>query len=309
MRILIVGVGAIGSTFLAFLSRAGYKVQGLLRENSARIESIEVEGIWGSFSVEVDTTPDLEEVTSPDLIILSVKSYDTESALKRIEPLVSDTSYILIAQNGYGNYERAVEIYGEDRVLLSRIIFGARRESRSRVRITVSADDVIVGNPSPAVPDSVAQQVANILKTSGIPARYEREVYKFLWDKILYNCALNPLGALLEVNYGYLASNPHTRAIMDRVIEEIFEVSSSKGIQSFWKSAREYINHFYDRLIPPTEAHFPSMLEDIKKGKTEIDSLNGAILKLGREAGIATPTNEMITMLVKAKEELYSSGE
>lgn len=306
MNILIVGVGAIGSALLAFLTKSGNRVQGLLREGRPELKYIEVEGIWGNFKVDVSTTSHLREVNTPDLVILSVKSFDTEEALRRIKPVVSERTFILIAQNGYGNYEKAVEIYGEERVILSRIIFGAKRESRNKVRITVSADDVIVGNPSPKVNSEKVKEVVEILKKSGIPTRYERDVYKYLWDKIIYNSALNPLGALLEVNYGYLAQNSGTRSIIDNIVKEIFCVLDAKGIETFWNKAEDYLEHFYNRLVPPTAEHYPSMLEDIKKGKTEIDSLNGAIINLGDDFGLETPVNRTVVGLIKAKEQLYS---
>jgi 2-dehydropantoate 2-reductase len=306
MRILILGVGAIGSTFLAFLTRAGYSVQGLLREGTEPIGELEIKGIWGEFRVRVNTTPRVEQLQPPQLLILSVKSYDTESALLRVKDLISEGTYILIAQNGYGNYEIAAEMFGEEKVLLSRIIFGAKREGRNRVRITVSADDVVIGSPSGKAPESEVRSIVEIINSAGIPTRYERDVYKFLWDKIIYNCALNPLGALLEVNYGYLASCEETNKLMKGIIREIFAVSHMKGIETFWRSAEDYIDHFYRKLIPPTAEHYPSMLEDIRRGKTEIDALNGAIVKLASELGIEVPINRTITELVKAKEKLLS---
>ncbi len=306
MRVLIVGVGAIGSAFLAFLTKAGHQALGLLREGRERIEKLKVEGIWGSFSVPVKTTDRLEGIPSPELVIISVKSFDTKEALLRIRPVVSERTHILIAQNGYGNYEAASEVYGEEKVILSRIIFGAKKRSREEVFITVSADDVVIGNPSPRVDADFVKKVVEVIGASGIPTRYEREVYKFLWDKIIYNSALNPLGALLEVNYGTLASDPSTCRVMDEIIVETFRVLEAKGIETFWKDAQEYIKHFYTKLVPPTREHYPSMLEDIRRGKTEIDSLNGAVLKLGKEAGIDTPVNGTVVNLVKAKERLYS---
>ena len=92
---------------------------------------------------------------------------------------------------------------------------------------------------------------------------------------------------------------------MDDIIEEIFKVMNAHGIESSYKDADEYRKIFYEKLIPPTREHFPSMLKDIKKGKTEIDALNGAIYKLATEKNIPVPSNEIIVRLVKAKELLF----
>ncbi len=302
LRFLIVGVGAIGSVYFSFLSKSGYQAVGLVKKNK-KIERIKVEGIWGKFETPVRTVDSVEKVPfTPDIIIISVKSYDTERALESVKPIVGENTYLMIAQNGYGNYEKAVAMYGEGKVILSRIIFGSKVLKPGHIRITVSADDVVIGDPAGKIDESFLKELAQIFTRAGIPTRYEREVYKYLWDKIIYNSALNPLGALFEVNYGALAENPYTRELMDRVIEEIFEVAKAGSIPSFWSSAEEYKKVFYEKLVPPTAAHYPSMLEDIKRGKTEIDALNGAIVELGKRLGVPTPTNEFITKMVKAKE-------
>ncbi len=302
MRFLVIGVGAIGSAYLAFLTRAGYEAVGLVKKGR-KIDRIKVEGIWGEFQVPVKTVESLRELKfDPDVVILSVKSYDTEKALETLKDLNWEGKYLMVAQNGYGNYEKAVSMLGEGKVVLARVIFGSEVVRPGHIRITVCADDVVIGDPSERIGEDFLRSLAEVFTKAGIPTRFEREVYKYLWDKIIYNSALNPLGALFETNYGTLARNPHTREIMDRIIEEIFQVLKSAGMETFWKSPEEYKKVFYEKLIPPTSAHYPSMLKDIKRGKTEIDSLNGAICELGRKLGVPTPTNELITKLVKAKE-------
>jgi len=304
MRVLIVGVGAIGSAYLAFLTRAGHRVVGLVRRG--RIEKLRVEGIWGEFETPVRTIRDIKELDfEPELVILSVKSYDTEGALKTVQNLSWDRTYLMVAQNGYGNYEKAVSVIGEGRVLLSRIIFGSEVLEPGRVRITVCADDVVLGDPSGRIGEEVIRDLARAFSEAGIPTRFEREVYKYLWDKIIYNCALNPLGALLETNYGSLAGNPYTKELMDGIIEEVFEVLKVGGIETFWKGPEDYRKVFYERLVPLTADHYPSMLRDVKKGRTEIDALNGAICELGRKLGVLTPINELVTKMVKAKELIF----
>ncbi len=302
MRFLIVGVGAIGTVFLAFLSRAGHDTVGLTKKGKV-LSFARVRGIWGSFDTPVSTVDDVGQVRwEPDIVIISVKSYDTESALEAVKPVVGPKTLVMIAQNGYGNYEKAVETFGKGKVLLARVIFGSRLVDRGYAEITVSGDDMVIGDPAGIVDTTFLEKLARIFTDAGIPTRHEREVYKYLWDKIVYNCALNPLGALLEVNYGTLAQNPHTRALMDRIIEEAFNVGRNLEIPSFWNSSEEFKEVFYGRLIPPTAGHYPSMLADIRRGRTEIDALNGAICRLGKRAGVPTPVNEIITELTKAKE-------
>ncbi len=302
MKFLVVGVGALGSTYLAFLSRAGYKAVGLLKKGK-KLQSIKVEGIWGEFTQEIKAIDKLDALDfEPDITLLTVKSYDTTQALKDIERLKDTKSLLMVAQNGYGNYERAIEVFGKGRVILARVIFGAELLEWGRVRITVCGDDVVIGDPEGIIEESFLKDLAETFSSAGIPTRYEGEVYKYLWDKILYNCALNPLGAIFETTYGRLASNVYTKELMDKILEEAFEVIKANTIPTFWQNVEEYKRHFYQRLIPPTAEHYPSMLGDVKRGKTEIDALNGALLELGRSKGITLPVNEVVVKLIKAKE-------
>ncbi len=302
MKFLVVGVGALGSTYLAFLSRAGYKAVGLLKKGK-KLQSIKVEGIWGEFTQEIKAIDKLDALDfEPDITLLTVKSYHTTQALKDIEMLKDTKSLLMVAQNGYGNYERAIEVFGKGRVILARVIFGAELLEWGRVRITVCGDDVVIGDPEGIIEESFLKDLAETFSSAGIPTRYEGEVYKYLWDKILYNCALNPLGAIFETTYGRLASNVYTKELMDNILEEAFEVIKANTIPTFWQNVEEYKRHFYQRLIPPTAEHYPSMLGDVKRGKTEIDALNGALLELGRSKGITLPVNEVVVKLIKAKE-------
>ncbi len=183
------------------------------------------------------------------------------------------------------------------------MIFGSKVVDKNSVEITVSADDVRIGDPSKTIPEKKVLNIVETIRKSGIPTSFASDVYQILWDKILYNCALNPLGALLECSYGDLAENKYTRQIMESIIKEIFLVTKANDIKLRWENPEEYIKHFYQNLIPPTKKHFPSMFYDLKSGKkTEIDALNGAIIKLAQKKGIKAQTNETITLLIKFKE-------
>jgi len=314
MKIAVVGLGALGVAFATFLKEDGHTVYGITKEKYLPFfkgNKLYVEGIWGKHEAVLDgvfaKAEDIKE--DIDLVIFAVKSYDTEEAVNNIKNIISEKTYLLLTQNGYGNYEIVSSKIGKRHTLLSRVIFGSKVIKPGHVKITVNADDVRIGDPSKSIPEEEIIKIVCAIKHAGIPASYDPDVYKTLWDKILYNCALNPLGALLGCSYGTLAENKETRNIMDKIIDEIFLVTREHNIPLNWKSPDEYKNHFYKNLIPPTKDHFPSMYYDIKEGKkTEIDALNGAIVKLARERGILVPVNETIVNLVKVKEKLSSSS-
>ncbi len=311
MNILAVGLGALGTVFAAMLQEAGHRVHALTRDrylDALRDRKVHVAGIWGNHDAVLDG---IASSIAPfrgeafDLVILTVKSYDTRAAIEEVRPLVTEKALVLVAQNGYGNYETVAATVGKEHTLLGRVIFGAKLQGTGKAEVTVIADAVRIGQPDGAVPEGRCKEIASLVNAAGIPTEYAANITAVLWDKILYNAALNPLGAVLECTYGQLAENADVRPLMDAVIDEIFQVARSHGIPLNWKNAPEYRDHFYARLVPPTAKHYPSMYYDMKAGKRlEIDALNGAIVKLAKEKGVPVPVNETITRLVKAKEAL-----
>ncbi len=309
--ILVAGLGALGTVFATLLKKAGHTVFGLTKDKYLPVlkdRRVHVTGIWGEHEVVLDGTYDSVEALKGedvDLVILSVKSYDTETAIGQVKPLVGKDTLVIIAQNGYGNYETVAYTVGREHTLLSRVIFGVKLHEPGKSEVTVFADDVRIGQPHGAVPVERIEEIAGAFRSAGIPTQYVGNVYAILWDKILYNAALNPLGAILECTYGALAENAETRSIMNAVIDEIFQAARAQWIPLNWESPEAYRDHFYTKLVPPTARHFPSMYYDVMAGKrTEIDALNGAIVCLAQEKGLTVPVNETITNMIKAKERL-----
>lgn len=306
MNILVCGLGALGTVFATSLKHSGNTVFGLTKDKyikEFKDKKLKIKGLFGEKEALLDgifsSTEKLKNLNF-DLIIVSVKSYDTEIVINQIISLLNKNTIVLLAQNGYGNYEKATSIIGKEKVLLSRVIFGAKIIETGFAEVTVFADDVIIGQPENAVKRETIEEIASIFNSAGIPTKVSEDVYAILWDKILYNSALNPLGAILNCSYGTLAEYEETKIIMNKIIREIFEVTKAREIKLNWKSPEDYIEHFYKNLVPPTAKHFPSMYYDIKNGKkTEIDALNGAIVKLASEVNITAPVNETITNIIK----------
>ena len=120
---------------------------------------------------------------------------------------------------------------------------------------------------------------------------------------MLYNCTLNPLGAILDVTYGKLTENEYSKELMDKIIDEIFEVINASPYTTLWNTADEYRQIFYSKLVPDTYNHYSSTHQDIKrKIKTEIDTLNGKVIELGEKYGVDVSTNKIIYSLIKAIE-------
>lgn len=311
MRILIFGGGAVGSVLGGFLARAGHAVTLLGRAahmRAVRECGLKIEGIWGTHHVHgiraATSTSDLADERF-EVVLLTVKTYDTADAIRSLKELGLSGVTILSVQNGHGNTQALAAAFGRESVFGARIITGVEMPEPGRVIVTVSADDIRVGPPA-GEPELMgrAREIAALLSEAGVPTSATHRYREYLWSKILYNCALNPLGALLRATYGQLAADSGTRTVIEQVIEESFAVAQAHKIPLFWTRSEEYQRHFYDELIPPTAQHFPSMLRDLEqRGRTEIDALNGAVVRLAENLGVLVPVNRTLTSMIQLREQ------
>lgn len=183
--------------------------------------------------------------------------------------------------------------------MAGRVIFGVELVRAGRVEVTVCTDRVMLGGPTGKVGFNHLMQLAATFTESGIAAEATSEIDKHIWGKVLYNCCLNALTALLNCTYGELGDWPETRYVVKLIIAEIFLVANHRGIQLTWQSPQEYEELLFNRLIPDTYRHHSSMLQDVNRDKrTEIDSLNGSIAKLAQEEGVDAPVNWLLTQVL-----------
>mgnify|MGYP000445093481 CR=1 FL=1 len=269
-----------------------------------------VSGIWGEHVVRKLRT--YTEVPSlmpwqPDVVFITVKSYDTETAVRQILPKIGQETLICSFQNGLGNVETIARCAGRQRTIAARVIFGVRLKEPGSIVITVIAEPSAIGPFSREAPRDKVRALASEMDKAGLPTIYVEEIMPLIWAKVAYNSALNPLSALLNVPYGALLKAEESRQIMRNVIHELYEVAKACGVRLQPPTAELYVKKLFEELIPPTSAHYASMREDfLSHRRTEIDALNGAIVRLGKERGISCPTNELLTKLVKARERTYS---
>ncbi|MCS7253301.1 MAG: ketopantoate reductase family protein [Armatimonadota bacterium] len=303
----IVGAGGIGITFATMLCESGHNVYLVCRawqKDALQSEGAFVTGLFGEHHSRPTIVDDVMALPSElDIYAVATKAYDTETVANSFARVIRQSAVVVSLQNGLGNVEALMRALPHCRVLGARIIFGAERIGANMAKVTVCADDVVVAplGRSDWVED--AKLVASSCNRCGIPCRSDLDIAPWLWAKVLYNSALNPLGALLNMTYGELAEDALTHAAMNAVIEEAFSVASAVGAPLRWRNARDYMEHFYGELVPPTAAHRSSMLQDLEAGRrTEIDALNGAIVRLGKQHGIHTPVNSALTEWVKRSE-------
>lgn len=313
LKILVYGAGAIGCVFGGFLSRQ-HDVTLLGRSrivHSIRRHGLLITGIWGRHRFHsLKTVTDRQAIPKSlpfDLILLTVKSYDTASAAAELRHLAGPHTKILSLQNGLGNLEELTKKLGASAVLGGRVIFGAETlwigsEHKFCVKITVSAEPTSIGEAHKRIKTARVVQIAKVFAKAGIPCHPTANIQQVLWAKVIYNCALNPLASFLGCHYGYLGQSEDTRKLMEAIIREIYELAAAEKIKLNPTTSDAYIRIFYKKLLPRTFHHHPSMLQDLRNGKpTEIMALNGAVVRLAQEHGVQVPVNRFCMKLILEK--------
>ena len=312
MRFLIYGAGALGQAIGCMLAADGHRVDLLLRPrfvDALKTSGLEVTGIFGEYRVAANQLGRLASLKGQnggeyDAVLLTTKTYDTDRAITEIAGMRDCYCPVASLQNGCGNLEKLGERLGPERALAGRVITGFEIERPGSVRITVSADAAHIGGCVRGAIPGAAKRLAEALAHAGLPSIAVDDVYQSLFAKLLYNCALNPLGAVLGVHYGALADSVETRMIMDQVIEETFAVIAAMGGTTPWPNAAAYQKVFYGQLVPATYNHRASMLQDLENNKpTEVEAMVGYVAAQGRKYGVGTPCCDLLAALVRFKEQ------
>ncbi len=305
MKVLVFGAGAVGLGLSSFLLQGEHRVHLVGKEKTVlalRKNGLKRRGVFGEacFSPQqLTASSNLAETGREtfDFYLICTKSLDTENSarqLKEESTLAHQKSPIVLCQNGWGNAEIFTRFFPDKQVFNARVITGFIRPEPHVVDVTVHAQPVHLG--SLFHEDSTCLlDLAETLSQGGIPSAVTNNIGKDLWAKMLYNCPLNALGAVLQVPYGHLGENKNSRVLMKQIVEEVFQVMQGLGYESHWQSAGEYLKCFYEKLLPSTYEHESSMLQDIRAGKnTEIEALNGVIVREGRKLEIDVSCNETV---------------
>jgi 2-dehydropantoate 2-reductase len=315
MRFLVMGAGAMGSAIGGFLAAGGHDVTLVGRDphmSAIRAKGLRITGIWGDHHVRAlatETSIAGLDRGSFDCILITVKSYDTSDAVRAVKTLVVGDAVVCSYQNGLGNAEIIADAVGWERTIGARVIFGVRLEEAGLVAITVIAEPTALGIHDRRGPAGRARAIAAAMNSAGIPTTFTDDLAPLIWGKVAYNSALNPLSALLDVPYGALLESEETRQIMREVVHELYAVAQACGVRLAPETGEAYVGLLFEKLIPPTAAHYASMREDfLKHRRTEIEALNGAICRYGDEYGVACPTNALLARLVRGRGQLHRRG-
>ncbi|MDG6257554.1 MAG: 2-dehydropantoate 2-reductase [Methanomicrobiaceae archaeon] len=302
MQVAVLGAGAVGLSVAAKLS-AVCTVHAVCRPR--HVEAIasrgfEMTGIWGDGTYRFTCSESYLPKREFDYIIITSKSTDTRAVCEQFSDAIAGAEVVSL-QNGIGNEEIIAEYTG--RVIGGMIITGFEWQGDARVHVSVEAGPVKLGR-FPRGSDDAVRALAELFACAGIRCEESGEIRGDLWGKTLYNCALNPLGAIMNVPYGEL-DDPAAWEIIADVVEEAFAVCREEGVPLAWETPVDYLAYLAEVQLPATARHHSSMLQDLALGrKTEIDFINGAVVARGQQHGIPTPANTMLARLIRFREAL-----
>lgn len=294
MKIAVMGAGAVGCYYGGMLGRAGHDVTLIGRPQ--HVEAIQRDGLrldapGVDAPVRVTATTDADGVRGADLVLFCVKSTATESAGRELLPFLAPHAVVLTLQNGVDNADRLQAVL-QDHLVIPTVVYVAT-EMVGPGHVKHHGRGELVIGPSPRSAD-----VAAALRAAGVQTDVSDNVLGALWEKLLMNCVYNALSALSQTPYGRLIDGVEVRGTMRDVMEECLAVAAAAGVRvgpSMWDAV--------ERIAVTMPTQLSSTAQDMARGRpSEIDHLNGHVVRKGAELGVPTPANRVLYALVKLNE-------
>ena len=295
MKIAVMGAGAVGCYYGGMLARAGHDV--VLVARPAHVEAMQRQGLrldtqtfQEQVRVQASTQP--EAVQGAQCVLFCVKSTDTESAGLAMAPHLAEGATVLSLQNGVDNAERLAAVL--QRPVLPDVVYVATAMAGPGHVRHFGRGELVVA-PSPT-----SEPLAQTFTAAGIPVQVSDNVAGALWAKLVLNCVYNPLSAITGLPYGEIVNSPglNIPRMMDDIVQECLAVARASGI---------HVPEGTAEAVLPLAASMPGQIsstaQDLARAKhSEIDHLNGFIVRRGEALGIATPANRLLHILVRLLE-------
>jgi len=293
MKIAVMGAGAVGCYYGGMLARAGHEV--VLIGRPQHVQAVQRDGLWldtRSFQAHVpmQASTDPGAVHGAELVLFCVKSADTEITGRDMAPFLGTDTLVLSLQNGVDNAERLQAVLPQT-VLPAVVYVATEMAGPGHVRHHGRGELVIGPSPRSAA-------VAAAFSAAAVPTQVSDNVAGALWAKLVMNCAYNALSAVHQMPYGELMNTPGVLAVMRDVVQECLAVAQAKGVAipgDVWEAAQQIA-----RTMP---TQLSSTAQDLARGKpSEIDYLNGYVLRQGEALGLPVPVNRVLHTMVKLQE-------
>lgn len=304
MKIVIVGPGAMGCLFSAYLSKSKEDVWLLdkSRENAAKIkqQGIVVEGVSGNWRTSVKITADVKDIEKSDLVLICVKAYNTKDAVVLSMPFINDGTKVMTLQNGIGNVEIIADLIGHEKVIAGVTNQGATLLGCGHIR-HAGKGETVAGRIDGKIPVEM-RAIREVFNKSGLQLRLSRDINGLLWSKLIINTGINALTAITRLPNGRLVEYEGTRRILKDAVTEAVRIAKRKRVKLIYDDPLAKV----ESVCEATAGNRSSMLQDVLRNKrTEIDFINGVILRHAQEFGIAVPVNSLLVDLIKTIEASY----
>lgn len=308
MRIAIVGAGAMGCLFGARLAARGhwtllvdtwYEHVEAIRRHGLRVDDTLCPQVM---YVPVEGTASGHDPV--DLVILLVKAHDLREAISTNLSLVGERTLVVTLANGLGTADEVAAVVGHHRTAVGTTAVGAILRGLGHVQHTVAGDTYV--GPADGCPPSRVVQFGAVLTAAGLPTIVTDHVEEYIWTKLLLNVGYNALGAISRARNGEVARSREGRALLTTLIMEAMLVARGLGVTLHQDDP---VAHSLAIGCGPIALHPSSMLQDVlRRRRTEVDYINGAIARLARSIGLDAPANAMVTQLVHLVEASYTAS-
>ncbi|MDE2779863.1 MAG: 2-dehydropantoate 2-reductase [Chloroflexota bacterium] len=302
MRIAVMGAGSIGSYFGGTLALAGNEVTliargehlAAIRDSGLRIQT-DAELLTIPYGDALQATCDPAAVGPVDLALLTVKTYQNDAAVPAMRPLVGPDTSVLCLQNGIDSYQAAAQVLGSQRVLPGAAYIEAARLGPGLVRQSGSVVRIAFGEPDGS--DSQrGRAIEETLATAGINAQFSQDIRQTLWTKFLFIATMAGATSLARETMAQIVPRPEWRAVIVNCMREIETVAHATGINLDPRIVDSTVEYIEGDL----EDMHASMHADIMAGRPlELEALNGAVVRAGRQVGVSTPINDVIYAALK----------
>lgn len=309
MHVLVVGAGAMGCLLGARFAMAGAHVL-LLDVDVPHVEAIqrhglrlfELNGDEKRVPIEASSAPVPSKVGA-DLVLVMVKSYATGQALQLVHPQsITPSTVFLTLQNGLGNAETLAGLVGQERVLVGVTAQGATKVGPGVVRHG-GVGPTSFGSFSGFKPPEV-EKILDLFAASGLEAYYREDIDHLLWQKLCVNVGINAITALCGLTNGQIPVMPPARILCEAAVREALMVARAEGVHL----ADDVLDHVL-AVAKATASNRSSMRQDTEGQRpTEIEAINGAVVRYAQKHGLSAPINWTLTQLVKIKEGTYGHG-
>ena len=309
MRIVIAGAGAMGCRFGDALHRHGEDVvlvDGWHDHVAAiRDHGLQVTDDLGRHvsRIRAVTFDQVGELDAADLVIVFGKALQTAAIAEACRPLTTGNTRVLTLQNGVGNVEAIEKVVHRERIMAGVTTLGTELIGPGAIRALGTGHTYLAKVDDGA--DEVLQRIVRVMAEAGLQAEYSSDVNRIIWAKVAFNCVLNALSALIRVPVGKLSEYAQLDRLVSPLVDEVVAVAAAEGIRLPAGEVHTLLQDALDPTRAGSSHHLPSMLQDLLGGRpTEIDHLNGAVVRKGVQHGVPTPVNETMTHLIRLSEQL-----